>query len=116
MNQQVYHILKAARERLSDARRWCRKAHARTPRGRSCPPTSNQAARWCAIGALYANVQQHDDEGTITAMYRAMGCLEVAAQSLYGELAAEVNDKRAHWAVLAMYDAALADLERQVGA
>jgi hypothetical protein len=98
-------ILRAARHRIENPRRWCQGAFA--ARGsRPVKPASKRATRWCAIGAVHAELGT--DPGTWPSVPSpALGALWDAAMALYSEGAWGVNDCRGHDAILRVFDEAI---------
>jgi hypothetical protein len=98
-------VLRAARHRIESPRRWCQGAFA--ARGSLVvKPTSKRATRWCAIGAVHAELGT--DPGTWPNVPSpALGALWDAAMALYSEGAWGVNDCRGHDDILRVFDEAI---------
>lgn len=87
--------LKAARELISDPKRWTQKTSARDSKGRPTFADEEEAVCWCAIGAL-SHVNR---EKLIT----CCGVLE----SVMPVGIATFNDSHTHEEVLALFDKAI---------
>lgn len=100
-------ILKAARELLSDEKRWTQHAFAKEADGKSCDYDSPAAVCWCAAGAI-GKVYGGD-----TLTDRAMEAQALLAGSdVLHELGEEssvtnLNDSGTHAEVLALFDRAI---------
>jgi hypothetical protein len=94
----VVEVLRAAKERVLPEKQWTRGMFARDVAGKECEPTSAFACRWCAQGAVYAEVG--------TAPGRARPALSLLADaSRYPT--PYVNDHQGHDAVLDLFDRAI---------
>lgn len=89
--------LRAAKARISDPHRWVRGALACDQNGKPTEPRYDDACRWCAYGAMYA---ENADPLSIKA-------LEDAAHSVFGEPPEDVNDCLTHSDVMEMFDRAI---------
>ncbi len=98
-------ILKAARARIADPKRWTQGAAGRDRRGyRTEGRGMRRAVQWCALGAVDAEAA--GDGG----MYdNAWDALDAASPFRCGALL--VNDELGHEATIAMFDRAIAKLE-----
>lgn len=102
-------ILRAARERITPPEKWCRGAFAKDSDGRKVPATHRNACRWCALGAIGAEI------GSPSPRFSAPGNLLERATDV-GNIVA-VNDgsgdcrgldrRVSHKRVLAAYDTAI---------
>lgn len=97
-------VLKAARELIRDPARWCQDAFACDADGDAVHTLDPQAVRWCAVGALNKVAPSSEVSAD------AYGLLEVAAGPI---CVSDINDAEGHEAVLAVYDEAIARLERE---
>lgn len=95
-------ILKAARRLIANRKRWTKGGYARTSRSLVTYSSDPRAVRWCSLGAIYKICGQMDRSG-----WDAASSLTKAAG---GSLVA-FNDSASHRAVLACWDAAIAELE-----
>ena len=95
------HVLETAKELISHRDRWCRAALARDAEGVSIPPDWDEAASWCAQGAIGAIAPDPASDGRVYA--------DVALRRAVPHgTPAGVNDHRGHKATLAMVDRAIA--------
>ena len=95
--------LKAARDLISDPARWTQGCAARNVNGEPVDLMDNTAVCWCALGAI-----------SITDLMRGIGISD-ASKALrrvtpFG-LVGQFNDTHTHAEVLALFDAAIAELE-----
>lgn len=101
-------VLKRARERISSIDHWTTGVQARDAFGDSCLPISPRAVRWCAMGALNADML---DPSPMIALPFLRECTPPDA----GGNVLHVNDygpyMNAHRRVLDMYDRAIQMLE-----
>jgi hypothetical protein len=99
-----FQIIERAKELIQDERHWCRGYLAVDASGRSTDPTSRDAVRRCALGALIAAAYQLTNN-TLWAQELA----ENALRPLYGANSLVLtNDHQDHAAVLALFDEAIA--------
>jgi hypothetical protein len=96
-------IIERAKELIQDERHWCRGSLAVDASGRSTDPTSSDAVRRCALGALIAAAYRLTNN-TLWAQELA----ENALRPLYGANLVLTNDHQGHAAVLALFDEAIA--------
>jgi hypothetical protein len=97
-------IIERAKKLIQDERHWCRGYLAADASGRSTDPTSSEAIRRCALGALIAAEYQLTNN-TLWAQELA----ENALRPLYGaNTLVLTNDHQGHAAVLALFDEAMA--------
>lgn len=100
-------ILRAARARISDPKKWTTGFFAKSAEGSFVAAQSNRAVCWCALGALLAEAKDSDQRYTGQFLFRA-------SQDLFEEEdPTMVNDALGHAAVLQMYDAAIAAAEEE---
>ena len=110
----VADVLRAAKERISDPKSWCRGAFAKAEDRRHVAPTSDRACRWCAIGAMQA------ETAVLTQRVQAGRLLDQAMSDLVSRdfvLVTGVNDgigqptklprRESHRLVLRIYDRAI---------
>lgn len=105
------HILKEARELLSDPQRWTQKVYARNEGGSSTREIQ-KAVCWCPLGALakVGGMNTPLDAGII--LYDAQ--LRLAATTLRSAMGGNIalfNDRRSHAAVLRAFDNAIQMME-----
>jgi hypothetical protein len=99
-----FQIIERAKELIQDERRWCKGSLAVDASGRSIDPTSSEAIRRCALGALIAAAYQLTNN-TLWAQELA----ENALKPLYGASTVVLtNDHQGHAAVLTLFDEAIA--------
>lgn len=106
-------ILKAARERISDPERWTTGAYARGEDGAGACPATDHACKWCAYGALLAELGVNQP-GPGTARYDTY--LENAAEDISDSWltsAVEVNDEGSHPDALHLLDRAIQLAEQE---
>jgi hypothetical protein len=99
-----FQIIERAKELIRDERHWCRGYLAMDASGYSADPTSKEAARRCALGALTAAAYQLTND-RVRAYELALNALRPLRGSNTVVL---TNDHRGHAAVLALFDEALA--------
>lgn len=97
--------LRAARSLLADPAAWTRETYARDRYGDPVHSAFEEAACWCAYGALERQGASGNSE--------ASEYLRRAALVLFDSWPACVNDDRGHEAVLRMYDRAIELAESQ---
>ena len=106
--QTIITALVAARELISDKKRWTQCAYARNKYRKSCNPSNRSAVKFCGLGALIREV-------TPDRYAEAKHFLNLAAKQIQtedglpgrGTTAIQINDDRGHVAVLRMYDRAI---------
>jgi hypothetical protein len=99
-------IIERAKELIQDERHWCRGYLAVDASGISVDPTSREAVRRCALGALIAAAYQ-----LTNSRLRAQDLANNALRSLTGwNGLVPTNDHRGHAAVLALFDEAMAGM------
>lgn len=107
--------LEAARELLSDPKRWCRGFYALDAKQNSRSPIAPDACSWCAMGAV-GNARGKDLLITpIPVLDREL--MNFAARKLTHSrwrVAADVNDFGTHEEVLEMFDLAIAEGKRRM--
>jgi len=97
-------VLRGARGLIADPERWTRQTNARDANGDAIHPCQSGATRWCASGALIRAAAR----GHVLGEVKARRALEAATPlSLVS-----VNDKCGHQRVLALFDWAIARLEK----
>lgn len=103
--QTAVEALKAARELISDPKRWTQHHFSATTDGTPCDSQDPDARRFCALGAILRvrGVPLHADR-----------YLDEAGKKLFGMNVDQVNDTLQHDDVLQMFDKAiqLAEAER----
>src|SRR5512143_369507 len=99
-----FQIIERAKELIQDERHWCRGDLGVDASGDSADPTSSEAVRRCALGALIASAYQLTNN-----MLWAHDLAENALRPLCGSnTVVFTNDHRGHAAVLALFDEAMA--------
>ena len=98
------HIIEQAKELIQDESRWCRGYLAVDADGNSADPTSSEAVKRCALGALFAAAYQLTNN-TENACELASNALLPLCGSNKVVL---VNDYEGHAAILALLDEAMA--------
>jgi hypothetical protein len=99
-----FQIIERAKELIQDEHHWCRGYLAVDASGVSADPTSREAVRRCALGALVAAAYQLTDN-----TFWAQELAENALRPLYGaNTLVLTNDHQGHAAVLALFDEAMA--------
>src|SRR5689334_18485832 len=97
-------IIAKAKELIQEERHWCRGYLAVDAHGDSADPTSSEAVRRCALGALIAAGYQLTSDRV-----RAYDLAVNALRPLCGSnTVVLVNDHRGHARVLALFDEAMA--------
>lgn len=106
--QGTLEILRDARALIADPKRWTRRAFARDGRSRQVDPQSPRAVRYCATGALFK--ASGDNE-----VRDALAALQAVLIDQGWTVSIEVfnDDYAGHADVLALFDRAIADLERE---
>jgi hypothetical protein len=106
-------VLRAARTRIENPRRWCQGAFA--ARGvLIVKPASKRATRWCAIGAVHAELGT--DPGDLSDVPSpVLAALWDAAKALYSEGTWMVNDTHSHDDILRVFDEAIRLAEEAPG-
>jgi hypothetical protein len=97
--------LKAARELISDPAKWTQNAFARDKKGKMIGPNGDGAVCFCAFGAI----RFFTKEPNVTA---ADIFLNGFSRLKNGEYLDVFNDTHTHPEVLALFDAAIAELEQ----
>lgn len=109
MSKLPKEILQEARDLISDPNKWTRGASARTIFGVRACPDDEDAAMWCAAGAL--NKVAADSSSWIV----ASKALSLAAERRYGDAPevsiSWVNDIHGHAAALQLFDDAIASMK-----
>ena len=97
-------IIEKAKELIQEERHWCRGYLAVDAYGDSVDPTSSEAVRRCALGALIAAAYQLTSDRV-----RAYDLAANALRPLCGSnTVVLVNDQRGHARVLTLFDEAMA--------
>jgi hypothetical protein len=100
----TFQIIARAKELIQDERHWCRGYMAIDERGVGVDPTSKQAVKRCALGALLAAAYELVNDKTsayelgVNALHPLCGSNGVVV----------LNDHSGHAAVVALFDAVLA--------
>lgn len=101
-------VLRAARALIRDPARWTQNFWAKDATGFDCAPDAPGAVCWCAAGAIN-NIAPGDLDAV-----QALDAVVPAEYSGYGTHPLfAYNDDRTHAEVLALFDAAIARLERE---
>ena len=97
-------IVEQARALIADEQHWCRHRLALDKNGIVVTPTSPQAVKRCAVGAVIAAANQltHDFDAAYKLGH------EVLAPIGHSIVVMHVNDTRGHSAVLALFDQVIA--------
>jgi len=102
-------VLRAARKRIANKSRWTTLVAARNRDGIPVDFDDKTACRWCAVGAIYAEVprriRMHESFNLMT---RA---LRIIANRLGYDTIGVANDRGGHAVALSILDAAIAELE-----
>jgi hypothetical protein len=99
-------IIERAKELIQDERHWCRGYLAMDASRESADPTSSEAVRRCALGALIAAAYELTNS-VLSAHELAVNALRPLGGSSTLVL---TNDHRGHAAVLALFDEAMAGM------
>ena len=99
-----FQIIERAKGLIQDERHWCRGYLGVDASGDSADPTSSEAVRRCALGALVAAAYQLTNS-RLQSYDLAMNALRPLCGSNTVVL---TNDHRGHAAVLALFDEAIA--------
>jgi hypothetical protein len=95
--------LKAARQLISDPAKWTQGEVARDKSGKGLDHAlSGGAVCWCSLGAIRKVVENYDDFDEAYDILRDKGKIKQIAN---------FNDTHTHAEVLALFDAAIAELE-----
>jgi hypothetical protein len=98
-----FQIIERAKELIQDERHWCRGYLAIDASGASADPTSTDAVRRCALGALIAAAYQ-----LTNSKEQSCELATTALRPLYGSnTVVLVNDHKGYAAVLALFDEAM---------
>lgn len=101
-------VLQKARDLIADESRWTHGKYARDALGEDVEPTSPEACKFCALGALLAvsgaQYEEEDDLPSIAAL-RAVCPVDERGRR---RRVPSVNDLDGHAAVLALFDEAIA--------
>lgn len=98
--------LKAARQLISDPAKWTQTYYARDASGYPVPPTSLEAVCFCALGSI-----EHAANKNLLTLTETIAIIENVALSEHAMAVFELNDTHTHAEVLALFDAAIAELE-----
>jgi hypothetical protein len=101
-----FQIIERAKELIQDERHWCRGYLGMDASRDAADPTSSEAVRRCALGALIAAAYQLTND-RCWAYELALNALRPLCGSNTVVL---TNDHRGHAAVLALFDEAMAAL------
>ena len=99
--------LKAARQLISDPAKWTQGKGARMFNLKPVFARDPAAVCWCSMGAIY---KQCTDQDRSTSDF-AFSVLDKKCWNLHGISAVNFNDTHTHAEVLALFDAAIAELE-----
>lgn len=100
-------ILKAAKELISDPKRWTQGLFARNIEGLVSPVTSKDAVCWCAAGSLW-----RVDGPSPTIQSQREAAYELLSNAMGGSVP-DYNDTHTHIEVLAKFDEAIALAEEE---
>ena len=98
-----FQIIERAKQLIEDESQWCRGYLAIDASGASTDPTSREAVRRCALGALIAATYQLTNDRS-WAYELAFNALRPLCRSNTVVL---MNDHRGHAAILALFDEAM---------
>jgi hypothetical protein len=104
-------VLKAARALISDPARWCQDDYAIDDRQVSTLPSDSDAGAWCAVGAIRAAAQENNQ--IVLPAQRVLAKPVTTIELVSEEAIIEYNDSHTHAEVLALFDTAIARLERE---
>lgn len=105
--------LKAARDLISDPARWTQREYARDQFGNSAMATDGYATCWCALGAIRKVTGRENDIYRPAVAQLARHCQVVDIPA--GWAVSTHNDTHDHAEVLALFDAAIENLEKELG-
>lgn len=95
-------VLKAARELLSEPKRWTQHATARTTGGIPTDPKDPNAITWDATGAI---------DKFCTSTLQVINVVGIVTDAINNPSMADLNDNHHHADVLAAFDKAIATLQ-----
>ncbi len=95
--------LRAARQLITDPAKWTQGEYARDADGNEVKAWSEDATCFCAYGAIQRVTEHEDSEADFF--------LRKAGMSKFGINVIDLNDTHTHAEVLALFDAAIAELE-----
>ena len=96
--------LRAARQLITDPTKWTQEEAARDEAGRGVMAYGEGAVCWCALGAIRNVVGSNDDAFDLV--------FDTFRDKAKVKLVAVYNDTHTHAEVLALFDAAIAELDR----
>lgn len=105
-------VLRAARKRIEDPKRWTRMAFARTSDGTGVTSDCDAAAKWCLVGSLWKERRNFGLSADDTDPLMRALCVLAARLGDYRTLV-DANDSGGHAVALRILDAAIAELEGQ---
>lgn len=100
-------ILKAARELIADEQKWCQGTAARDKGGRYVVYSSPEAARFCAVGALWRVQEERDNYGLTDLLWKK-------SYELFDLPLATANDIIGHEAIMQVFDKVILEMEEYV--
>lgn len=103
MQGPVEKLLRSAKRKISDPKRWTKRSYAKSANGRSVNYHSHKAVRWCALGAVYC--VGHRTKGPVQ---HAEQILHRVAATKFASGAVTVNDQLGHSSVMELYNLAIA--------
>jgi hypothetical protein len=95
--------LKAARQLITDPAKWTQGEYARDAYGKEVRPWSEDARCFCAFGAIQHVTKSEDSEVDYLLIKTCFNNFQMSVLDL--------NDTHTHAEVLALFDAAIAELE-----
>ena len=98
--------LKAARQLISDPAKWTQNLFARDKDGKSIDPQNKDAVCFCSFGAI----ERFTGCKTLS---EVEGHLDNVCEKLFHTNVISFNDTHTHAEVLALFDAAIAELEEE---
>lgn len=106
-------ILKAARNLISDPARWTQGEYARDAKGYHALATEECATCWCALGAILKMTKRENDVYRPVVAQLAQHCRAVDTPAPWA--VSTFNDTHTHGEVLALFDTAIENLEKELG-
>lgn len=115
--QRTIRILERAQERIRDPKHWTQGVEARRASGHPCAEDSPAAVRWCATGALYAEVPpggstQAERDARIAA-FKALSEVATADRESIVSINDEGPRREAHARIMELFDRTIATLREQ---
>jgi hypothetical protein len=102
--------LQAARKKIEKSENWCKKRLAEDPFGNSVSPCSPDACKWCTVGALRAI---HESAGNCFTPNLLGWEVLLSVAGTPSLVAFNDSEETTHTEVLAIFDKAIAELQRK---